>query len=57
MARWPCCPWTLHESGTIAVSRWMGGGSHALSARPEEVHSNISSLPLYAFSRGILDYL
>ncbi len=45
--------------GTMAIVEMDGAWVTRIveKARPEEVHSNISSLPLYAFSRRILDYL
>lgn len=45
--------------GTMAIVQMDGPWVKRIveKARPEEVHSNISSLPLYAFTRRILDYL
>ncbi|MCU0521849.1 MAG: sugar phosphate nucleotidyltransferase [Anaerolineae bacterium] len=45
--------------GTMAIVQMEGPWVTRIveKARPEEVHSNISSLPLYAFSQRILDYL
>jgi UDP-N-acetylglucosamine diphosphorylase / glucose-1-phosphate thymidylyltransferase / UDP-N-acetylgalactosamine diphosphorylase / glucosamine-1-phosphate N-acetyltransferase / galactosamine-1-phosphate N-acetyltransferase len=45
--------------GTMAIVEMEGPWVTSIieKAKPEEVRSNISSLPLYAFSRRILDYL
>jgi UDP-N-acetylglucosamine diphosphorylase / glucose-1-phosphate thymidylyltransferase / UDP-N-acetylgalactosamine diphosphorylase / glucosamine-1-phosphate N-acetyltransferase / galactosamine-1-phosphate N-acetyltransferase len=45
--------------GTMAIVEMEGAWITRIveKAKPGEVHSNMSSLPLYAFSRRILDYL